>query len=496
MVALGAGGADEEEGWMLRRHWLLGLLLLAGLALRVVAQLAYQPALLYIDSFRYLNDLGVFFPGGINPIGYEVLLLGPVLLVGDLAGVVAVQHLLGLALGAGIYALLRRHGVRTWLAAAAAAPVLLDAYQLQLEQMVMSDLLFQVLLLLAVYVLTWWGTPGPRLAALAGVVLAVSMIVRIVGITLVVPAVVFVVLAAGLRPADGWGRRLRAGGALVLGFVLVVGGYGVYHLAWTGLFAFGGGTGNVVYGRTAVVARCEQLDLTPREQVLCPDESVPERRARGIDYYIHHYKPVEEFHSAPGAESLVQAQGTFARKVLLHQPGDVIYGAAHDFLKGFAPLRTQVPGDVPLERWHFQAEYPMYGEEWYVAEWVEVAGGGPITADPGLAAFLRGYQLNGGYTPGILLGGMGVLAVVAVCGAGAARGSGLRGACLLTAGLAVTVVGTAAGMEFSWRYQLPGLVLLPLAGAFALTAVTGYRDPRGSGAPTTAVGSAEGERDA
>lgn len=482
---------------MLRRHWLLGLLLLAGLALRVVAQLAYQPALLYIDSFRYLNDLGVFFPGGRSPVGYEVLLLGPALLVSDLAGVVAVQHLLGLGLGVGIYALLRRHGVRTWISAAAAAPVLLDGYQLQLEQMVMSDPLFQLLLLLAVYVLTWWGTPGPRLAALAGVLLAVSMIVRIVGITLVVPAAVFVVLAAGLRPADGWRRRLRAAGALVLGFVVVVGGYGLYHLAWTGTFALGGGEGNVLYGRTATVAQCESLDLTPREQVLCPDETVPERHAQGIDYYIHHYRPLEEFADAPGDASFEQAQDTFARKVLLHQPGDVLYGMVHDFLKGFAPMRTQVPGDVPLERWHFQTEYPFFGDEWYVTEWVEVAGGGPIAVDPDLAAFLRGYQLNGGYTPGVLLGGMGVLAVVSACGAGAARGSGLRGACLLTVGLAVTVIGTAAGMEFSWRYQLPGLVLLPLAGAFALTAVTGYRESRGHReVPSTAAEPAEGERNA
>jgi hypothetical protein len=33
-----------------RRHWMVLILLTAGLGLRVVTQLAYRPALLYIDS--------------------------------------------------------------------------------------------------------------------------------------------------------------------------------------------------------------------------------------------------------------------------------------------------------------------------------------------------------------------------------------------------------------------------------------------------------------
>ena len=39
---------------MVRRNWLLAILLAAGLALRVVTQLAYRPALLFIDSKKYI----------------------------------------------------------------------------------------------------------------------------------------------------------------------------------------------------------------------------------------------------------------------------------------------------------------------------------------------------------------------------------------------------------------------------------------------------------
>jgi glycosyltransferase involved in cell wall biosynthesis len=38
--------------------------------------------------------------------------------------------------------------------------------------------------------------------------------------------------------------------------------------------------------------------------------------------------------------------------------------------------------------------------------------------------------------------------------------------------MALVLLGGAAGFEFSWRYQLPGLVFLPLAGAIGFTALT------------------------
>src|SRR5215467_8096852 len=52
---------------ILRRHWLAAALLAAGLVLRVLAQLAYRPALFYIDTTRYLyNDAQ-----GMDPVGYK-----------------------------------------------------------------------------------------------------------------------------------------------------------------------------------------------------------------------------------------------------------------------------------------------------------------------------------------------------------------------------------------------------------------------------------------
>ena len=102
----------------------------------------------------------------------------------------------------------------------------------------------------------------------------------------------------------------------------------------------------------------------------------------------------------------------------------------------------------------------------------EAGPSGPATADhhPGgpPAGVLVDYQLGGGYTPGTALGGMLAVSALAVLGVGRARRSGMRAVVLLPAGLATTVLGTAAAMEFSWRYQLPGLVLLPLSAVFSL----------------------------
>jgi hypothetical protein len=66
--------AEEHRraGWraswagLARRNWLAVILLAAGLALRVLAQVSYRPALFYIDTARYLYDAQ-----GMDPVGYK-----------------------------------------------------------------------------------------------------------------------------------------------------------------------------------------------------------------------------------------------------------------------------------------------------------------------------------------------------------------------------------------------------------------------------------------
>src|SRR5215470_17335681 len=159
------------SGAAARRHWLAAVLLAAGLVLRVLAQFGYRPALFYIDTTRYLyNDAP-----GMDPIGYK----GPlraILAVTNFSTVAAVQHLLGLAMAVALYVLLLRRGVPRWLAALAMAPLLLDAYQIQIEQMVMPNTWFEALVVTGLAVLLWRPAPGSRTVLAGGLLLGTSAI--------------------------------------------------------------------------------------------------------------------------------------------------------------------------------------------------------------------------------------------------------------------------------------------------------------------------------
>jgi hypothetical protein len=157
-----------------RRHWALVVLLIAGLALRVMAQLAYRPALLYIDSRKYLLS-GL---EGFDPEGYRSL-LRPALWFGNLGVVVAVQHVLGMAMATALYILLIRRGAPRWAAGLAAAPVLLDAYQLQIEQTIMPEVMFETLIVAVIVILLWNRRLSLTLLIVAGFVLGASATVRV-----------------------------------------------------------------------------------------------------------------------------------------------------------------------------------------------------------------------------------------------------------------------------------------------------------------------------
>ena len=92
-----------------RRHWLLTLLLLAGLVLRILVEIAYRPALFYIDTLKYLFGA---YPGN-DPPGYQMV-LKPFLAVFNLDMVAAVQHVLGLGIAVALYVLLLRRGSPRW----------------------------------------------------------------------------------------------------------------------------------------------------------------------------------------------------------------------------------------------------------------------------------------------------------------------------------------------------------------------------------------------
>ena len=452
-----------------RRHCLFLLVLTAGLVLRVLAGTAYRPALLYIDSIKYLE-------GSVTtaPQGYQALirLLEP---AGGLALVAAVQHVFGLAMAVALYAVLLRRGAPRWAATLAAAPVLLDAYQLQLEQTIMSDVLFEAMITAALVVLLW--RPGRWPLVAGALLLGAAVTVREIGAVLIVPVVVFAALTV-----RGW-RRRAGRAALAAGcFVLPVLGYLTGTFVVTGHFVMSGNGPSPQYGRAAAAADCATLRLPADERALCPSPAQT-LALGGIDGLLHN--PRSPGHTVPVPPGLTRDEflDRFAIAVFRQQPLRVAASVARDSVRLFAPVRDGDPQVTPIARWQFQDVYPVYPRRYSMAFLTRLAhahgSGGDLVAVQPAASFLRTYQLGGGYTPGPLYA---VFLVAGVAGA-VRRRTELRVPCLLVTLSAVVLLVGADAFEFSWRYQLPAVVLLPLAGALGVTALIRGRASR-SAAPS------------
>jgi hypothetical protein len=474
-------------GQLLRANPIAAVLLTAGLVFRVLALMAYHPALLYTDTLKYLYGA---WPGA-DPVGYTAI-LKPILIIGDLGTVALVQHLLGLAMAVAIYALLVRRGVPRWLGALAMAPILLDAYQLQIEQTIMPDVWFEAFVVAGLVLLLWRPEPSLRNIAIAGLIFGTSATIRQIGLILVMPALLY--LAAATTS-----RKLATRGALLLlvTFAVPVLAYSAISDTNTGHFNLSD-EGSIA-GRIAATVNCATIVLPADERPLCP---TPTQQANGIDWLEHsRQSPMKNFPVPAGVSRYALISG-FDSAVEQQQPLRIIGGILRDSLNVFDVTKSQLPGVTPIYRWQFQRSYPRFlpeinvGRDHQIILGVQVqttrpfkfeplnpAYGGRAQVDHSIASFLRAYQLGGGYTPGPLLA---LFAIAALAGSAlgfagrrlvrrrgatlanteaGAEVSGLGFACLLILTEAVGVLLISDMFEFSWRYQLPVLVTLPPAGA-------------------------------
>jgi hypothetical protein len=455
--------ADAAAGRLARQNWVLAILLSAGLALRVLTQVSYRPALVYIDSDRYLHGLSA-----LDPLGY-LALLWPLQRAGGLAVVAAVQHVLGLGMACTLYLVLRRYGIWRWATSAAVAPVLLDSYQLQAEQTIMPDVLFEALLVTGLATLLWRTEPAAWQVAVAGLLFGTAVDVRQVGEVLIVPVLAFLLVRVAR-----WRRRLLHCALIAASFAIPVLAYMTVHFTVSGQFSLTERGSYIFYGRVATVANCTILRLPAEERTLCPSRQVV--RLLGIDGLVGNpASPLFSYRPPPGVTTLTMAS-RFEWAVVRQQPLTVADAIDTDFLKLFALTRDQDPGDLPISRWQFQTTYPIYPPLitlHYVAT-LKPGGGTPAVSKP-LAAILRGYQLHGGYTPGPALAAAAIAGLGGVCSLAGLRREhiALASACLLMMTTAIALLLVSDAFEFSWRYQLPALVLLPPAGVLGAAATVG-----------------------
>jgi hypothetical protein len=173
-----------------RRHTGAVIVLMAGAVLRIVMIVAYPPALWFQGDSGACIRRAQQWPqmGNRWPYLWLLMFLEP---TGTFYSVELVRHLAGLSLAASGDAFLRQVGVGAWVAAAAIAPMTLDARQLTLEQFILTETLLTTLLGVAALLVVWRNRPGWDACALAGVAVAIGWATRPSGIFAVAVLLLF-----------------------------------------------------------------------------------------------------------------------------------------------------------------------------------------------------------------------------------------------------------------------------------------------------------------
>jgi len=464
-----ASGAAGRGRRAVRRHWLFAALAGCATALRVVVLLAYQQALIFPDSERYLQYahnfiIGQWVPDWLRTSGYSFLLI-PAVLARNLTSVVAVQHLLGLATAALIYATLLHFGARRWVAAVATIPVLFDPLQLDLEQYILTDVSATFLMMTALVVLVWKREAiGWKAPVAAGLLIAAATLIRESDLLVMIPALVY--LAVVIRPR----RRLAIrAGLLLAGCLLPVLGYLIWFDSWFGTFNFVTYNSEFMYGRIAQFAECTGLPLPSYEQHLCPQQPPAQRDP---DFYMWAKQSPQVTLKPTDGLSKGQIINDFNWRIIKHQPLTYLKVVANDVVYSFSPVRGDGPEKYPTRYHDFHPYFPGTNDKDEMAALRTYSGSGP-RVDHALADFLTGYGRDF-YVPGPVLAAGLALGLAGMAGLGRARRSRLRGPCLLfTLGTIFAVVPPFIIATFDWRYELPQFSLIPIAAVLGLMAMTG-----------------------
>lgn len=443
-----------------------------GAALRVLAFIAYRPALLFFgDSYQYLYMSHTLKPDPTRPLVYPIFIRMLSWAPGghNLAFLVVVQHLMGLGTGLLIYAIARRYRLPRWAATLAAAPILLDAYQVNIEHFVMAEVLFQALIVSALAFLVWDERPSGPFCAFAGGLLGIAALSRTVGLAILPVALLFLFV-----------RRVRI--ARVIAFVtaaaIVLGGYSLWagHANNRGDLQSVGG--NFLYGRVMSFADCARFDVPPNQLALC--DSVPVADRPNLNYYVWGRNTPSHIVPHPKGIPTDIMLRNFALNAIFGQPMDYARTVGSDFVHFFRPGHVTGRLDEPGAQWRFPRALD-HTEFW--VPYVRFEDDSTPVIAPGPAALLRGYQ-------GLMFPDGPMFAVLLVLGIAGAwlligRPSGPPTALVVVIAIALLIVPILTTM-FDYRYFLPAIPFLSLGGAFGASAI--WERAPGRGARAALIG--------
>lgn len=439
----------QGGGRALLRHWPLLAVLAPAAALRVVAWFAVYPAwwVLY-DGIAYLQDAIQLRPDNWRPSGYSLLLIRPLLPLHSIALITAAQHLMGIGVGALVYATVLRLGLPRWAAALAAIPPLFDGYVIATEQMLASETLFGTLALVALVLLLWpAGRPRHVLVAAAGLLLGLAALTRTVGLPLIALAALFLLL-----PRPAWSRLI----VICMAFALPIWLYALWFSQTYGQLNLTLSSGIFLYGEATQFVDCDKVRFSDEQlRRLCPAEPIG---ARNENWYIFDANsPLRKTGlSSPAYNALA---GRFAVEAIRAQPVDYARVVWEGVARSFSWDQETQNNDMLFDNDHRLPTQALAAGKAYQGRDPE-----PVTQPAlvhALAAYQRVVHVRG---TAFLLG-----LLVAAAGLLFGRDSGerrLRRALLLTGGAAtVLLMIPVMTTIFAPRYRVPAIPELTLAAA-------------------------------
>ena len=504
-VAPSAPGRIARMLAFLSRHRVFAAAFALGGVLRLITMLGYGPAMWFNDSYEYVSVALHPRPHPIRPDGYGfwLLLLKP---FHSFALVTFTQHVMGLATAALIYALLRRKfRLPKWGATLAAAPVLFDAYQIQLEQLVMSDTPFILLVVGAVTLVLWNRRMSWRVGAVVGLLLALTALTRTIGLPILGLVIVYLLIKR-----TGWKPIV----AVLVACAIPVTAYMGWFSTNFGKFAMTNSDGLILYMRTAIFADCNKMHIdkyTELQLLLLSINDPVNQRKEYSQWYLwgqgtSNGKDTGEVLHRWGASKKFsditnEAASAFAMRAIISQPGDYLRVVARDFFRAFNPGRPRFPDEKTFSMYKFIPYYELdtNGRPKRLPQWPSYQGrtdtdafsyeqGPPETRIVAPWAEIMSVYQKGVYLPGIVLGGVMLVGLYGVV----LRWRKLGGPVILPwLGAFGLLLAPAATAEFDYRYVLPAVPLACIAAAITMRhgvtwARTRTRNASASG-PSTAT---------
>jgi MYXO-CTERM domain-containing protein len=472
--------------WAFRRHLRHAPFVLAlagGAALRWTAVLAYPHGLWFTgDSYFYLGYALRPAPSPSKTLGYSfaLRLLEP---LHSLTAVVVVQHLMGLAVAVMAYAVLCRAGLPAWASALTTLPVLYDAYQVELEHLLMSETLFMFLIAAALTLLLWRVRDGEGpvwwTASAAGLRLGSAVLVLPAGAALVPP-----VLLSLLLRRRGWRPALALGAAAAVPIVA----YALWFHSDRGTYALTTSDGIYLWGRTAQFADCAKIDPPPEQAGLCLDAATRAEHDPPGHLIWRGDVPPRRLLSPVVSPEANRTLRDFSVRAILAQPGDYLGAVGDGVRRAFSPHRYPYPTASTERLYHFPDRPQLFpgglsfatrtGQPGTVLSDAMAYGrtAAPSEVVQPYADRMIGYQERW-YLPGPATGAVFGLGAVAVIAARRRR----REALMAWGTAATLLLFPIASADFDYRYVVPAVPFACLAVGLGLSTVRARAERDGSG---------------